>query len=89
MEREELRGQLEQLHAELQRVDALDENEKVMLQRLASDIQGLLERSDERPEHYRGLAGRLRESIAELEAAHPGTTLLMRQVIDQLSFMGI
>jgi hypothetical protein len=89
MDRERLREQLEQLHAELQRVDAPDENEKMMLQRLASDIQTLLERGGAEPEHYRGLAGRLRESIAELEAAHPGTTLLMRQVIDQLSFMGI
>jgi hypothetical protein len=38
---------------------------------------------------YDGLGGRLREAVAQLEASHPEATLLMRQVIDSLSYMGI
>jgi len=31
----------------------------------------------------------LKDAVAQLEAFHPEATLLMRQVIDQLAYMGI
>ena len=42
-----------------------------------------------RPRKYEGLGDRLKEAVARLEASHPAATMLMRRVIDQLSFMGI
>lgn len=89
MDKQTLRGQLEELHAELQQVESLDVNEREMLQNLARDVQEALRREDDSTQHYSSLGDRLREVIAQVEASHPQTTLLMRQVIDQLAYLGI
>jgi hypothetical protein len=89
MDKQQLRSQLEQLHAELQQVDVLEDHEREMFRRLAIDIQEALERGEAHPQPYNGLDERLREAVAQLETSHPRTTMLMRQVIDQLAFMGI
>jgi predicted nucleic acid-binding Zn-ribbon protein len=89
MDRQQLREQLQKLHAELQGVESLNDDERKQLQNLTRDVQEVLARDDEHPEPYSGLGERLRETMAQLEASHPKITLLMRQIIDQLSFMGI
>ena len=89
MDKQELREQLEELHAELQGVESLNDDERKLLQNLASDVREALNREDEHAEHYNSLRERLKETVAEIEASHPRITLLMRQIIDQLSFMGI
>jgi hypothetical protein len=89
MEKQTLRGQLEGLDAELKRTESLDEGEREVLRRLEGDIRQILAREGDQPQKYEGLGERLRESVAQLEASHPAVTMLMRQVIDQLSFMGI
>lgn len=89
MERQELRKQLEVLHAELARVETLDSSEAKMLQHLGSDIREILKREEDHAQHYTGLGERLREAAARLEAAHPQATEMMRQVIDQLAYLGI
>ncbi len=89
MDKQTLRGQLQELHSELQQVKSLDVNEREMLQNLARDIQEVLSKEDDRTQHYSSLRERLRETVAQVEASHPRATMLMRQVIDQLSYMGI
>jgi chromosome segregation ATPase len=89
MDKNKLHGQLEELHAELQQVESVDDSDREMLKRLTKDIRDVLERKDDHTEHYNQLSGRLREAIARLEASHPKATTLMTQVIDQLSYMGI
>jgi DNA repair exonuclease SbcCD ATPase subunit len=89
MDRQQLREQLEKLHAELQGVELLNDDERKLLKNLTRDVQEVLARDDEQTEHYSGLGERLRETVAHLEASHPKITLLMRQIIDQLAFMGI
>jgi len=89
MDKQKLREQLEQLHAELARVKSLDSTEAEMLQHLASDIQEVLEREENQAQHYSGLGDRLKETVARLEASHPEATERMRQVIDQLAYLGI
>ena len=89
MEKQKLRDQLEQLHAELAEVKTLDSAEAEMLQHLASDIRELLEREEDHAQHYGGLGERLKEAVARLEASHPQATDRMRQVIDQLAYLGI
>jgi Domain of unknown function (DUF4404) len=89
MDKQTLRAQLEELHAELQRVETLDANERRMLQDLARDVQAALNREDDRSQPYDSLGARLKEAVAEVEASHPRVTMLMRQVIDQLAYMGI
>ena len=89
MDKQSLRGQLAELHAELQQVESLDVNEREMLQNLARDVQEALSREDDSTQHYSSLGDRLREAVAQVEASHSRATLLMRQVIDQLAYLGI
>jgi hypothetical protein len=89
MDKQPLRGQLEELDAELKRTESLDDGEREVLRRLEGDIREVLAREGDQPQKYEGLGERLREAVAQLEASHPTVTMRMRQVIDQLSFMGI
>ena len=89
MGQQTLRAQLERLDAELRRTESLDDDEREVLRRLERDIREALGREGEHPQAYEGLGERLREAVARLEASHPAATMMMRQVIDQLSFMGI
>jgi phosphoglycerate-specific signal transduction histidine kinase len=89
MDKQKLREQLEQLHTELAQVKSLDSAEAEMLQQLANDIREVLERGENDASHYGGLGERLTESIARLEASHPEATDRMRQVIDQIAYLGI
>ena len=89
MDKQQLRGRLEQLHAELQETKTLDATDRELLQNLAGDIREILERGDDHPQQYSSLGERLNDAVAQLEATHPRATMLMRQVVDQLAFMGI
>ena len=89
MNNEQLRAQLEQLHAELQQADAIDPHQREMLLARANDIEQLLKREEIKPHHYTGLGEVLSEDVAQLEASHPQITLLMRRVIDSLAYLGI
>jgi len=86
---EQLREQLEHLHAELKQTDALDPQQRELLQTRANDIEQLLKHEEIEPHHYRGLSERLNEDLAQLEASHPQITLLMRRAIDALAYLGI
>ena len=88
MNKKQLHEKLQQLHAELDQVECSD-NQREILQKVASDIQELLARQEEGAEHYRHLGERLKEAVAQLEASHPEATLRIRQVIDQLAYLGI
>lgn len=89
MNNEQLRAQLELLHAELRRANAPDPQQRELLQALSDDIYQLLNRNENELHHYRSLGERLSEDIAELEASHPQITLLMRRAIDSLAYLGI
>jgi len=89
MTREELQEQLEQLHDELRQTKAVDPQQRDLLRSLESDIQDLLNREANEPQHYTKLSARFNEAVAELEASHPQITLLMRRAIDSLAYLGI
>lgn len=89
MDKQELHDKLKDLHTELQRVNSLDENERKTLERLARDIQEILDKGHDSTHSYGGLGERLKDAVAQLEASHPQATMSMREVIDQIAFMGI
>ena len=89
MNNEELRTQLEKLHEELHQADPLDLQQRERLQTLADEIQALLKRDEIQRHHYTSLSERLNDAVAEFEASHPQITLLMRQTIDSLAYLGI
>jgi hypothetical protein len=74
---------------ELDQSPALDLQQRELLQTLADEIQVLLKRDDIQQHHYTSLSERLNDAVAELEASHPQITLLMRQAIDSLAYLGV
>lgn len=86
---EELRTQLAKLHDELHHAGPLDLQQRELLKTLADEIQALLKRDEIQRHHYTSLSERLNDAVAELEASHPQITLLMRQTIDSLAYLGI
>ena len=89
MKNEEFRSELEKLHNELHQTHALDMQQRELLQTLADEIQALLKRDEIQRHHYTSLSERLNDAVAELEASHPQITLLLRQTIDSLAYLGI
>lgn len=89
MKNEELRSQLAKLHNELNQTHALDLQQRELLKTLADEIQALLKRDEIQRHHYTSLSERLNDAVAGLEASHPQITLLMRQTIDSLAYLGI
>jgi Domain of unknown function (DUF4404) len=89
MNAQQLHEKLKLLHDELDQVEFPDSNQREMLKKVASEIQDMLARQEEGMEHYGRLGERLKEAVAQIEASHPEATLRMRQVIDQLAYMGI
>lgn len=90
MDKKQLHETLEQLHAELQQIESVDENERQILQTLMADIQKLTRSLDSDEQHaHEGLGEGLKQGIEQFEASHPRATMLMGQVADALAKIGI
>ena len=89
MDKEKLHEELNRLHADLQQIEVPDEGDREVLSRLAQDIRRILDDKEMDREQYQGLDDRWRDAITRFEAAHPRVTLLMRQVLDQIAYLGI
>ena len=89
MDRQQVHEKLKLLHDELDRAELPDSNQREILKKVASEIQDMLARHEVGEDRYVGLNERLKEAVAQIEASHPEATLRMRQVIDQLAYMGI
>lgn len=89
MDKRELHQELERLHADLQGIESLDKEDREILSTLERDIRRILEDKGTDREQYQGLIDRLGDAITKFEAAHPKTTLMMRQVLDQIAYLGI
>ena len=68
---------------------SLEADEETLLRQLESDIAALLSRNDDQLQPDPDLRKRLSESLAYVEASHPRITLLMRQMVDSLAYLGI
>jgi hypothetical protein len=87
--RDELHSKLKELEAQLRDLHSVHPSDRELLSRLQSDIAAVLNRTQAQEEHYGSLTERLHESVARLEATHPRITLMMRQAIDSLAYLGI
>ena len=79
---------LEQLRAELSKIDAVDETGRELLRALDADIQRLLERSEE-GESDESLLQRLQDGIDHFEVTHPNLTAALSQMLNTLNNAGI
>jgi len=89
MDHQQLRNDLRKLHGELRAIESVDEEEQKMLRLLDSDIEELLAKNDENLRPDQDSRQRLSEALAQVEASHPRVTLLMRQMVDSLAYLGI
>ena len=89
MDHEKFRSDLQKLHTELRGIESLDEGEQKLLRQLESDIEGVLSRDDDNLQPDAASRQRLGEALAQVEASHPRVTLLMRQMVDSLAYLGV
>ena len=91
MENQELRNLLDQLHTEIEHTHSLDENGRLLLRHLETDINDLLKRSENEPltpAHPTTLR-RLEDSIDYFEVSHPTLTSQLSKLLSILSNSGI
>lgn len=88
MNHEKFCADLRRLHTELRTITTLDKNEQDLLRQLDADLISLLSRDVNSPANDESRQ-RLGASLAEIETAHPRVSLLMRQMVDSLSYLGI
>lgn len=84
MENKELEKLLEKLHAELEKVDHVDEDGMKLLHGIEKDINELLHQTDRDT-----LVGRLREAIEKFEVSHPTLTTMLSEISSILNIAGI
>lgn len=90
MDEQGLRTLLEQLHAEIEHTQSVDEKGRDLLRDLGSDIRELLARSEaDQTPAGQSLLGRLEESISYLEVTHPTLTNTLSKILESLSNAGI
>jgi hypothetical protein len=85
-----LKEHLEHLHQELQTVDAVDEESKVLLSEIQADVKTLLAHKDDKPsEHHAPIKERLAETARHFNSSHPTFAATIRTVVNTLNNMGI
>ena len=89
MDDKDLHTLLTELHAELQKTEAVDDKESELLRHLEGDIKALLERSGEEAESGPEVAASLEESVGQFELTHPTLTAQIYKILELLSGSGI
>ena len=84
MDNKELEKLLVKLHAELEKVDHMDEDGMKLLRGIEKDINELLHQTDRDT-----LIGRLREAIEKFEVSHPTLTTMLSEISSILNIAGI
>jgi hypothetical protein len=89
----EIRQMLTRLHAELEKTETLDDDERQLMLRLMGDIQETLKRSSSKSipseQVKKSLIWRLDASIDLLEINHPALAAMVQKALDTLSIAGI
>ncbi len=86
MNDKKLESLLEQVHAELQKVDKVDAESLKLLQDLQQDVQGLLDKAEvETPP----VLARMQKAMERFEVEHPALTTLISELSTVLSNAGI
>ncbi len=90
MDQQQLRKTLEELHAELEHTESVDDETAATLAELDTHIQTLLKRPDsELMSKHHGLSARLRSAVTDIGGMYPQLTLYIERVLDGFNEMGI
>ncbi len=90
MDDPELHSLMERLHAEVERSDKVDDEERELLRHLTADIQALLARSEGGQAVVEStVVKRVEDTIDQYEVTHPDLTLLLTKLLSILNNAGI
>jgi len=89
MRERDLRQLLEQLHAEIQVTDTIDDRSRELLRGVLGEIEDLLERKQKQGTRPESIIERLRGAVKSFEKTHPTLTEAIGKVADALSSIGI
>ena len=90
MNDQELCKLLEQLQAEIEKTESVDENERTLLRDLDADIRDLLKRCEaEQVETHPLTLQRFEDAIDAMAVSHPALTSLLSNISTILSNAGI
>jgi hypothetical protein len=90
MDDQELRKLIEQLHIEIQNTRTVDEKGQELLLHLEADIRALLARADgDAVAIHPSTLRRLQEGLDHFEVTHPTLTILISNLLEGLSKVGI
>lgn len=90
MKERQLHVVIRELHAELKKTEAADDQAQEHIQILLQEIETLIQEPDKVPAHrYQQFLERLKESVQYFEASHRSLTSAVSQVINALSGIGI
>ncbi len=90
MTNQQLRQTLEELHAELEQTESIDEDTATQLADLDQHIRVLLKRPDqELMQKHHGVSANLRSALVSFQDAYPRLTLYIERVLDAFNEMGI
>lgn len=88
MSDEKLRTSLDELRAELERLEAEEAQVRERLDALISGVETRLDKPGDSTHHH-SLLDDLRHSIAEFEVSHPRATGILNDIMVKLGNMGI
>jgi hypothetical protein len=90
MTQDELKQTLKSLHDELSQQPSLDPEERLLLNRLAEDIDGVLHPAAPPPaEEHDSLIDRVGDARRNFEVTHPQLAAIIGRIADGLAQLGI
>jgi ElaB/YqjD/DUF883 family membrane-anchored ribosome-binding protein len=90
MDKTRLYQTLEQLHADIESTQSVDEETRESLRHIVREIQELLDGTSQPSAHRsQTLNERLGEALLELEVSHPNLALTVERVVDAFNEVGI
>jgi len=88
MEKEKLDKLIDELHAQLDRAETLDDESRAALRQSAQELRARSERGND-DEADKSLLDRLNEAVVQFEGTHPELALAITQVITALVDIGV
>jgi hypothetical protein len=86
MDNQVLRERLEQLHAELEKTEGVDDRDCEMLRDVMGHIQTVLNHTEPiPPQRYISLGRRLEQSLNQFEESHPDLVLAIGRLLDHFA----
>jgi hypothetical protein len=88
MDKDRLDKILADLHAEVERAQDLEDEQRARLRQSAREVQARIERGEKRPDDD-SLSEQLKEAVLRFEASHPNLALAITQAITALVDIGV